>query len=382
MIYLDHAATSYPKREEVCIELDRLNRTLAVNVGRGTYRAGRKGSRLIEEARWEVARFAGWDEPADVYFFPSATVAMNQVLGGLVWHKGDVVYISVYEHNAVVRTLEAIRQSIGICIELLPVDERGYIDLPAVEYQFERKPPRVVCINMVSNVTGYILPVEEVAGLARRYQSIVIVDGAQGFGVIPMLLRESAVDILVFSGHKSLGGPFGVGGFINRTNLRLQPVIFGGNGMDSKNPELPESGPGRYEVGSQNIVAIGGLKRAVELCGNPMDLLRREQEMIQFLYQGLKQMRKIKIFQPPTCRERFAGVISVAVEGCQSEEIGQILDADFNIAVRTGYHCAPLVHDIIGSNAYGGTVRISVGEYTERGELEKLMEALEALTIV
>lgn len=380
MIYLDYAATSYPKKEEVCLELDRLTRTLSVNAGRGTYRAGRMGSRLIEEARQAVAEFAGWDEPADVYFAPSATVAMNQVLGGIAWNPGDVVYLSAYEHNAVVRTLEAVRQRTGISIEILPMDERGYINLPAVEYQFERKPPRAVCINMVSNVTGYILPVEAVARLARRHQSVVIVDGAQGFGINPVFLRESAVDILVFSGHKSLGGPFGVGGFINRTNLSLQPVIFGGNGMDSKNPELPESGAGRYEVGSQNIVAIGGLKRAIELCGSPADLLRREQALIQFLYQGLKQMRRIKIFQPPVCREEFAGVISLAVEGYRSEEIGQILDADFNIAVRTGYHCAPLVHDIIGSNAYGGTVRISVGEYTEQGELEKLMKALKILT--
>lgn len=383
MIYLDNAATTYPKPEEVYEKMDMLTREMSVNAGRGSYELARKATDVINGTRAKLADFFGAD---DVVFASSATEAANRVLLGYDFKENMTVYVSPYEHNAVMRTLEAVRKKTGIQIKLLATDNKGYLDIEEIEYQFMCDEPDFVCINMASNVTGYILPFDKIAHMAKEYEAVVFADAAQAAGNIKINLKETDIDILIFAGHKSLYGLFGVGGFATNSRIferdkKLNPVIFGGNGEDSLNLGLPETGISKYEVGSLNVPAIGALKCGIDSIKSDFNEIRQhEDKMFRYLLEEIEKMDGIIIFQKPETEEEFENhiaVISTAFEKYASDDAGTILDGEYNIAVRTGYHCAPLVHDVIGSKKYGGTIRISIGRYTTKEDIDRLVSAFE-----
>ena len=386
MIYLDNAATTYPKPEEVYEKMDMLTREMSVNAGRGSYELTRKATGVINGTRAKIADFFGAEDVNDVVFASSATEAANRVLLGYDFKENMTVYVSPYEHNAVMRTLEAVRKKTGIQIKLLATDNKGYLDIEEIEYQFMCDEPDFVCINMASNVTGYILPFEKIAHMAKEYEAVVFADAAQAAGNIKINLKETDIDILIFAGHKSLYGLFGVGGFATNSRIferdkKLNPVIFGGNGEDSLNLGLPETGISKYEVGSLNVPAIGALKCGIDSIKSDFNEIRQhEDKMFRYLLEEIEKMDGIIIFQKPETEEEFENhiaVISTAFEKYASDDAGTILDGEYNIAVRTGYHCAPLVHDVIGSKKYGGTIRISIGRYTTKEDIDRLVSAFE-----
>ena len=386
MIYLDNAATTYPKPEEVYEKMDMLTREMSVNAGRGSYELARKATGVINGTRAKIADFFGAEDVNDVVFASSATEAANRVLLGYDFKENMTVYVSPYEHNAVMRTLEAVRKKTGIQIKLLATDNKGYLDIEEIEYQFMCDEPDFVCINMASNVTGYILPFEKIAHMAKEYEAVVFADAAQAAGNIKINLKETDIDILIFAGHKSLYGLFGVGGFATNSRIferdkKLNPVIFGGNGEDSLNLGLPETGISKYEVGSLNVPAIGALKCGIDSIKSDFNEIRQhEDKMFRYLLEEIEKMDGIIIFQKPETEEEFENhiaVISTAFEKYASDDAGTILDGEYNIAVRTGYHCAPLVHDVIGSKKYGGTIRIGIGRYTTKEDIDRLVSAFE-----
>lgn len=386
MIYLDNAATTYPKPEEVYEKMDMLTREMSVNAGRGSYELARKATDVINGTRAKLADFFGAEDVNDVVFASSATEAANRVLLGYDFKENMTVYVSPYEHNAVMRTLEAVRKKTGIQIKLLATDNKGYLDIEEIEYQFMCDEPDFVCINMASNVTGYILPFDKIAHMAKEYEAVVSADAAQAAGNIKINLKETDIDILIFAGHKSLYGLFGVGGFATNSRIferdkKLNPVIFGGNGEDSLNLGLPETGISKYEVGSLNVPAIGALKCGIDSIKSDFNEIRQhEDKMFRYLLEEIEKMDGIIIFQKPETEEEFENhiaVISTAFEKYASDDAGTILDGEYNIAVRTGYHCAPLVHDVIGSKKYGGTIRISIGRYTTKEDIDRLVSAFE-----
>lgn len=386
MIYLDNAATTYPKPEEVYEKMDMLTREMSVNAGRGSYELARKATGVINGTRAKIADFFGAEDVKDVVFTSSATEAANRVLLGYDFKENMTVYVSPYEHNAVMRTLEAVRKKTGIQIKLLATDNKGYLDIEEIEYQFMCDEPDFVCINMASNVTGYILPFEKIAHMAKEYEAVVFADAAQAAGNIKINLKETDIDILIFAGHKSLYGLFGVGGFVTNSRIferdkKLNPVIFGGNGEDSLNLDLPETGISKYEVGSLNVPAIGALKCGIDSIETDFNEIRQhEDKMFRYMLEEIEKMDGIIIFQKPETEEEFENhiaVISTAFEKYASDDAGTILDGEYNIAVRTGYHCAPLVHDVIGSKKYGGTIRISIGRYTTKEDIDRLVYAFE-----
>jgi cysteine desulfurase family protein len=386
MIYLDNAATTYPKPEEVYEKMDMLTREMSVNAGRGSYELARKATDVINGTRAKLADFFGAEDVNDVVFASSATEAANRVLLGYDFKENMTVYVSPYEHNAVMRTLEAVRKKTGIQIKLLATDNKGYLDIEEIEYQFMCDEPDFVCINMASNVTGYILPFDKIAHMAKEYEAVVFADAAQAAGNIKINLKETDIDILIFAGHKSLYGLFGVGGFATNSRIferdkKLNPVIFGGNGEDSLNLGLPETGISKYEVGSLNVPAIGALKCGIDSIKSDFNEIRQhEDKMFRYLLEEIEKMDGIIIFQKPETEEEFENhiaVISTAFEKYASDDAGTILDGEYNIAVRTGYHCAPLVHDVIGSKKYGGTIRISIGRYTTKEDIDRLVSAFE-----
>lgn len=386
MIYLDNAATTYPKPEEVYEKMDMFTREMSVNAGRGSYELARKATGVINGTRAKIADFFGAEDVKDVVFTSSATEAANRVLLGYDFKENMTVYVSPYEHNAVMRTLEAVRKKTGIQIKLLATDNKGYLDIEEIEYQFMCDEPDFICINMASNVTGYILPFEKIAHMAKEYEAVVFADAAQAAGNIKINLKETDIDILIFAGHKSLYGLFGVGGFVTNSRIferdkKLNPVIFGGNGEDSLNLDLPETGISKYEVGSLNVPAIGALKCGIDLIETDFNEIRQhEDKMFRYMLEKIEKLDGIIIFQKPETEEEFENhiaVISTAFEKYASDDAGTILDGEYNIAVRTGYHCAPLVHDVIGSKKYGGTIRISIGRYTTKEDIDRLVYAFE-----
>lgn len=399
-IYLDNAATTYPKPERVYEAMDKANRRLAVNAGRGSYRLAKKASGMMEQTRKNILKIVGAEEVAEVVFTPSATLACNQVLGGIDWKKGDVVYVTPYEHNAVMRVLYLLQQQYDLEIEELALEpETLRMNLEKIRYQFSKRPPSVVVMSQVSNVTGYMIPWQTISEEAKPYEAVVVVDGSQGLGLVPVQLKNTVVDFYIFAGHKTLYGPFGVGGYINNRGKVLKHLLAGGTGSDSLNLEMPDDIAG-YEPGSQNIVAIAGLLEATkEIIVQSEDEwnlkteqnlkaeqnLEAEQELCCYLVEKLRELPGVILYPSNNMSdleaEQRTGILAMNIEGYKAADVGMILDEDYDIAVRTGYHCAPLIHKYLKDEDYAGVVRISLGRFNTKEEVDCLVKAVEEIAM-
>lgn len=378
-IYLDNAATTFPKPECVYQAMDEIARTGAVNAGRGSYVLARNASGLIEDTRKQIKELAGADDVAEVVFTASATFACNLILGGLEWKQTDIVYVSPFEHNAMMRVLHYYQKQYGFKIIELALDQNKLeMDLPQIKFQFTREHPTVVILSHVSNVTGYILPIDEITEYAKKYGAIVAVDGSQALGLVPVKLKDNGIDFYVFAGHKTLYGPFGVGGFISKGNITLKPFLAGGTGSDSLNPDMPGQMPGMLEPGSQNIVAIAGLHAALADGCDRKTELTRERELAEHLSRHLEEIDGVFIYFPKD-KEKCTGIVSFSIDGYRADEVGMLLDEDYHIAVRTGYQCAPLIHKYLKDEKYGGVVRVGIGRFTKKSELAALINAIKEI---
>lgn len=387
-IYLDNAATAFPKPEAVYRAMDSANRELAVNAGRGSYALARHAQELIRGTKTELRRLVGAGEETEVVLTPSATIACNQVLGGLAWTPADVVYVSPYEHNAVIRVLHVLMKRYGFSVEELAVNETTLeLDTERIAFQFLRKRPSAVVLSHVSNVTGYVLPIDETAGLAAQYGAVVVVDGAQALGLVPVDFRRLPADFYIFAGHKTLCGPLGVGGFFWRKNRALMPYLAGGTGSDSLNPEMNAAEASGFEPGSPNLPAIAGLLAALrepgEMAGadgkreeqKTGERLARERRLAAYMTVRLNGIDGVVLHHAANlCRQ--TGIVAFEVEGYRAAEVGRILDEDYRIAVRTGYQCAPLIHKYLHGTDGAGVVRASVGRFTTQEEIDSLAEAV------
>ncbi len=379
MIYLDNAATTYPKPEEVYKSMDEVNRKYAVNAGRGIYRKAQHANRIIYDTKNALRNLIGADSTIPVVFSASITIALNQIINGLNIPMNSIVYYSSYEHNAVARTLNYLTKKKNIFLRELPMnDDTGEIVIEKLPYVFSKEPPYAVFCTHMSNVTGYILPVDDIFRESKRYGSINVLDTAQSLGLIELDIRKhNDIDIIAFAGHKSLYGPFGVGGFVNVSKIVLGEFIVGGTGSNSLNLEMPMGDETRYESSSSNVVAIAGLKAALEVL-DVKQVFKHEKELTDYLYEKLVSMSHIKTFLPAD-RNKHVGIISFDVDGYKAEDVGMILDEDYNIAVRTGYHCAPYIHSHLKDEKYLGTVRVGLSQFTSKDEIDKLISALEEL---
>ncbi len=375
-IYLDNAATTFPKPEVVYTAMDNANRNYAVNAGRGAYAKAQCANEIIVKTKKALRKLVGADSNIPVVLCPSITVALNQIINGLKLSENSFVYYSPYEHNAVARTLNYLSKQKKIHLRELPIDDStGEIETNKLSYIFSKENPSAVFCTHVSNVTGYILPVDEIFAESKKFKSVNVLDTAQSLGLVEYDIRKNkGADILAFAGHKSLYGPFGIGGFINISNVPLKEFIVGGTGSDSLNLEMPKDDEAKYECASSNIVSISGLLAAIEAL-NVHEIYVHEKELTDYLVERLQELKHIKLYVPSN-RERHIGIVSFAVDGYKSEDVGMILDEDFNIAVRTGYHCAPFVHSHLNDAKYSGTVRVGIGQFTKREEIDALVQAL------
>ncbi len=375
MIYLDNAATTFPKPEVVYQAMDKANRELAINAGRGSYKLARDASKLIADTKQQLRSLVNADISAAVVFAPSITIALNQVIQGIDFNRGDAVYVSPYEHNAVARTVHLVEKEKGIKIKFLPLNEDTLeVDLDKMRYEFSKDKPRaVICIH-VSNVTGYILPVADIFGAAKEYEAITVLDTAQSLGLIPVDSKSIGADIIAFAGHKTLYGPFGIGGFINITGISLNECIVGGTGSDSLNLNMPEGHEARYESASMNIIAVSGLQASLNVLDSTK-IMEREKELMNYLLDRLRQIPEIVIYTPSN-RDNHIGIVSFNIRGLLAEDVGTILDEDFDIAVRTGYHCAPWIHEYIGDIKFNGTIRVGLGQYNSVEDIDIFIDSL------
>lgn len=378
MVYLDNAATTYPKPEPVYTAMDKINRELGVNAGRGSYKLAREASKLILDTKSMLRKLVHADMNVAVVFTPSITIALNQIIGGIKWQSNDVVYVSPYEHNAVARTLHLMVKKYGIVVKMIPLEADGVdIDIDKMAYEFSKERPRAVICTHISNVTGYILPVEKIFKEAKNYNAFTILDSAQSLGLVSVDIKLLNADIVAFAGHKTLYGPFGIGGFLNISGIPLEDTIVGGTGSDSLNLDMPAGNEAHYESSSANIVAIAGLQAALEVL-DQTSIFQKERELSGYLRKRLKELSNVKVYLPRN-EEEHVGIFSIQVDNYLADDIGTILDEEFDVAVRTGYHCAPWIHEYLGDIRTQGTVRISLGQFNSREDIDKLIEALNTL---
>lgn len=375
MIYLDNSATTFPKPEEVYKALDFANRNLAFNSGRGNYKKAQEVTKIIDETREEIASLVNANAN-NVAFLSSATECLNIIINGLQLDDGDVVYISPFEHNAIVRPLFEIKKEKKIEIILIPFDKKTWHpDLKKLDEMMAIKKPKAVFVSQISNVTGLMLDYENIFELAKKYQGLTVLDSAQAFGVVNPNLKN--VDFCVFAGHKSLYASFGIAGIVAKDFSLLNVTKSGGTGSDSLNHYMPEKGYERVEAGSPNIVAIYGLHESIKWLKNN-DVFKHESTLTSLLINRLRDIENIVIYMPEK-DDDLLGIVSINIDGYSPADIGSILSNEFDIAVRTGYHCSPFVHEFIGSNKFNGTVRISLGAFNTENDIDKLIEALNTL---
>ena len=375
MIYLDNAATTYPKPEEVYLALDKANREYGFNSGRGSYKKAKEVANIIDETRNELSSLVECTANT-VIFSTSSTEALNMIIFGLDWAKGDNVYVSPFEHNSVLRPLYEIKKRHDINIIQIPFNKETWnIDSNFEDLLILNKPKCIFCSSK-SNTTGYNLPINEIFKLGKKYNSINILDASQSFGV-DKKIKKNKSDFIIFAGHKSLYASFGIAGFININNIELKPFLFGGTGSDSLNLEMPLNGASHLEAGSKNIIAIYGLHESLKWLKNH-NIEETERTLFKYLYQSISSIKKVITYLPSNI-DKCCGILSFNVDGYTAEEVGDILNQEFDICVRTGYHCCPYIHDFINSKKFNGTVRVSMNYFNTEKDIDCLINALNTL---
>ena len=376
MIYLDNAATSWPKPEAVYRAADEALRR-GGSPGRSGHKLSNAAGRTVEEARILLARLFTATKPESIVFTLNATDALNLALKGVL-SRGDHVITSTMEHNSVARPLEALKAN-GVEVTKVAMSLVSGVNLEAVKAAIKVN-TKLMVFSHVSNVTGTINPIAELGALCRESGILFLVDAAQSAGAIPIDVMKMKIDLLAFPGHKALLGPGGTGGLYISEGLRLKPLREGGTGSFSEMLSQPEKMPDRYESGTLNASGIAGLAEGVRFLlehGVPA-IQKKEAALTNMLLKGISEISGITVFGPPPGEER-AAVVSLLNNGIEPVQTAIILDNVFDIAVRAGLHCAPDAHRTLGTLDAGGTVRFSIGAFNTEKDIELCLEALRSI---
>lgn len=376
--YFDNAATTFPKPSIVYEYAGSFYRNSGGNIGRGGNALAVAAGEIAKAAKSNLKKL--YDCPAgEVVFTASATDALNRILLGLNLAKDDVVYCTPFEHNAVTRPLFHLAETTGIRIEILPFDDETFVPrYEEIEEAFAAQPPRLIVMTHASNVCGAVVPVETVARMAKAYSATTVIDMSQTAGLLPLQLSSDLFDFAVFTGHKTLYGPFGIGGFICKRGAELRPVFFGGNGINSVEQRLPENIVQMEEIGSQNTYAIAGLKASTDwLLEQGLEAIRKiEMENRDRLLECLRAAEFCFLVGEGMECERI-GVVSALFDGYSPDE-GEMVLGRCGVAVRSGIQCAPYAHRFLGTLP-AGTIRFSVSALTGDPEFDALERALDAI---
>lgn len=371
-LYLDNAATSFPKPQSVVEAVCKTIGQVGASPGRGGHKHARIAATLVSECRAKAARVLGVSDPDRVVFTRNATESLNLVLKGYL-RQGDRVLISGLEHNSVVRPLHRLA-SMGVTIEIVP--SAGDLDISAFKRMLDLKTRLVVLVH-ASNVNGGLLPIPEAADLCARAGVPLLLDAAQSAGVQPILAEQWGLGMVACSGHKALLGPAGVGILYVRPDIEVLPLVEGGTGSRSEEFDQPEFCPDRFESGTPNLPGLAGLSKGIDFVLNTgLDCIReREIGLAFFLEHELSKIPGLRVLSPSV---RGTGTVSFVCDRINPADLGFMLDEAFDIAVRTGLHCAPLAHRTLGTFPEG-TVRVSPGYSTTTEDLEFFLKSLRSI---
>jgi cysteine desulfurase / selenocysteine lyase len=377
VIYLDNAATSFPKPPEVYDFVDHFYRSYGVNPGRSGFDLAVEAGRLVDLARKRVAAFFGAKDPNRVVFGLNATDALNLALFGLL-APGDHVITTKLDHNSSLRPLYHLRQQ-GVEVDFVDFDGRGFIDPDDVVGRIRPK-TRVVMINHASNVLGTVQPVEAIGAACRERGAHLVLDISQTAGVVPIDMDRLGADVICFTGHKGLQAPMGIGGMAVREGVEIRHTRAGGTGVRSQDKLHLSDYPYRLETGTPNLPGIAGLYAGLGwIQKRGLETLRAEEHRLwQLLRDELAGIEGVTLYGQESIEAHIA-VLAFNIAGWGPGAVGDLLDVDHGVACRTGLHCAPLVHQSLGTDVKGGAVRLSLGVFTTEADVRAASSAVAAI---
>ena len=375
LIYLDNAATSFPKPEAMYAFMDQFYRRAGVNPGRSGYDLCIEAGQLVEDTRRLLAGLFGLGEPHHLTFAYNSTDALNLAIFGLL-QPGDHAISTTLEHNSVIRPLNHAARDLGVEVEFVPFGADGFVDPDDIAGRF-RSNTRLVAVNHASNVIGTVQPVADIGRLCRERGITMLIDASQTAGKVPIDLEAMNLDIVAFTGHKSLMGPTGIGGLCVRDGVQIRHTRAGGTGVRSVEPYHLDEFPYRLEYGTVNLLGVAGLYAGVRWLLDQGQHTVHEQEMrlITRLRDGLRGLDGVTLYCQDDLRNHI-GVLVFNVDGYEAADVGTILDVDHDIACRTGLHCAPLLHRQLGTESIHGAVRLSVGPFNTEAHVEVAIGAV------
>ena len=377
MIYLDNAATAFPKPSSVLSAMVDRYKEIGVSPGRGSYDLAAEAEDLVSDTRKRLAAFFDAPDPNRVVFTSNATDALNLAIQGMV-KPGDHIVSTKLEHNSVLRPLYHLKQKGIIDYDLVPFGSDGFVD-PGDIAKALKANTRLVVVSHASNVLGTIQPVEEIAKRCDEHGIPLVLDAAQSAGVIPVRMGAWGLAGIVFTGHKSMLGPTGIGGLVLSPDVEIEPIRFGGTGINSKSPIHTETFPHRLEAGTLNLMGIIGISESLSYLESVSidEIHRKEMELLSRLRDGLSEVKAITLYAADDL-SRHVGLLIVNVSGLHPDAVGAILDGDFDIAVRVGLHCAPHAHEGIGTYPQGA-VRFSIGPFNTTDDIDAAVEAMKKI---
>jgi len=375
LIYLDNAATTFPKPPEIYDFMFNFYRNNGVNPGRTGCDLALEAEKVIQETRQMLTKFLGAKGDYNrLVFSCNASDSLNTIING-VTKKGDHVISTVMEHNSVIRPLNHLKADGKITVDWAKADKKGVVSPDEIK-RLLCKNTRLVIVNHGSNVVGSIQPLKEIGAVCRGKGVLFAVDAAQTAGMVPINMEEMNIDLLAFTGHKSLFGPMGIGGMFVREGVDVKPLRVGGTGVHSAYPYHLEEYPWRLECGTPNLVGIAGLHAGQKwIAKQGLDNIRKhEMQLARKLADGIREIKGVVVYCPKDLANRLP-VISFNVDGFESADVGTQLDVDYNVVTRTGLHCAPKVHEHFGT-IKAGTVRFSIGPLNNDKDIDTAITAV------
>lgn len=375
MIFLDNGATSFPKPDDVYTFMDTFYRKHGVNPGRSGYDMCLETGAMVEETRALLTRFFNGTDPNRLCFGYNSTDALNLIIAGVL-RPGDHAVTTTLEHNSVLRPLYHLARDQGVTVDYVPFDGRGFVDPDDVARAI-RKDTRLVIVNHASNVIGTVQPVAPIGRICRERGITFAIDASQSAGKVPIDIQTMNIDLVAFTGHKSLLGPTGIGGLYVREGVEIRHTRAGGTGVRSAQRAHLDEYPYRLEYGTPNVQGIAGLQAGLKWIARQGLAAIHGQEMAltRKLRDGLRRIEGVTLY----CQEDLADHISVLafnVDGLDSPNVATMLDVDHNIASRAGLHCAPLVHEVLGTAGIDGAVRFGIGPFNTEAQIDTAVAAV------
>lgn len=375
MIYLDNSATTFPKPNVVYDFMCNFYREHGVNPGRSGFDAALETEEVVLNTRKMLTGLFNGDDPNRLTFSYNASDSLNMVIQGLA-QKGDHVITTMLEHNSVLRPLYHLQRDGGISVSYIGFDRHGYVDPDDVKKAIQKN-TRMVVVNHSSNVIGTVQPIAEVGRICKEAGVIFVVDGSQSAGAIPIDMKAMNIDVLVFTGHKCLMGPTGIGGSYVMDGVPVRSTRYGGTGVRSAQEAHLEEFPYRLECGTLNLVGVAGLNAGVKwvLEQGIDNLHQREILLWDRLRKGFQAIDGVTTYCAEDTRNQNP-VLSINIKGFDSGDVGTMLDVDYGIACRTGLQCAPKVHEGLGTDKIHGTVRFSIGPFNTEADIDTAITAV------